>query len=283
MTQQQIIEMRKAIADAIASNAELKELRDKHAASIDAFNLIAKGGAKKDAATRANGTDDIEVEYAAKAAVVVYKKLAELGDDMLPAIVCHDFAVLSHKDKDENQGTEEQPLIVRVRTADTKEKVINLVKYDDFCKKTYGAYRTANHDCWAHIECLNYLMTEDARKNLCAAAGEPYAFRKGASNLIAASKVIGASNSALLKTLQAIADMVIFTPNAETKGNIYKAVSHDVAYMRYCQTAKGKTRCSVKCIDHKAMNDVISNILYRIAINGQYSLEYKSVKPKGDK
>lgn len=272
-------EIKTTIATTINANNELATIKSRIEESVKKFNEARDKGDMKIMATLQATLDDDVSEYATKAAKLTYETLAGVSEDLLPAILAYEFPVVVYRDQHEREEIGGKKTTITTRVVEVKMRRIDLMKFDNFCEKTYGKRLTKEGNAWSMIEELNFYLTKRAAQEIGAKMEKPYAFSKFTTiGDIKPADVIGASNTKLLATLQRVIDAVIYEPGQ--KGNKYKATSHDVRYLDRCAVQKAKARLTIKGAKHQDMRDTIGNVIYRIATGGDYEIEYKEAKQK---
>lgn len=251
----------------------LAELRTEAENQIIVWNT-AMFENKFDIANKANtAIEDAEKDYLAQAQLAVFEALKETENPMLSAIVKFDFPVIRHVDKkDKESGITTRELIV-------KDRQIDIMRLDDYCKR-FRSSIASDKDWHFMVQRFNQLMCLRSAKELKI---DP---KKICDSYFMAEKAkeidMGKtpdSNTAILKALQACIDAILFVDDGNGK-NLYKATSHDVAFLLMTYTRKGKTALSVATANHGTMRNLVACILNRIATDKSYTLEYKEAKEK---
>lgn len=88
------------------------------------------------------------------------------------------------------------------------------------------------------------------------------------------------SKSDKVAVLQKVVDEMVFVPGRTEGMNAMRVNNYDVEYIDMCITREGKAACSVKFADGKVFRRILTNVCYRLAIGGVYSLDFKEIKPK---
>lgn len=88
------------------------------------------------------------------------------------------------------------------------------------------------------------------------------------------------SKSDKVAVLQKVVDEMVFVPGRTEGMNALRVNNYDVEYIDMCITREGKSACSVKFADGKVFRRILTNVCYRLAIGGVYSLDFKEIKPK---
>lgn len=248
--------------------AEIKE-------NIKAFNE-AYGNEDMAAISAANAKQDaLEKEYAELAEVVCYSALKKQENPMLAAIKQYGYEVLKHKDivskeKIADEDGEEEEITTITRELTSKEKQIDLIKFDNHGKK-----KSSVDPLWRYeMQTLNQLFCIRTAQELNVPfEAKSYHMDKMARRID--NGETPTSNTAMLDALQKLIDMVIFEGKEDNdKANKYRANSRDVTAILMQYTKSGKGRLGIAPAKHNYFARLIGKVLYRIATGEQYSLEY---------
>ena len=199
-------------------------------------------------------------EYTSVARTEAFEDCKATDDPMLEAIKRLTFTTIAIKDKKDEETD------VPVRELIDREKTIDLLKLDNFCK---GIGKDKNWD--DIIQKFNFLMTYQVATDLGLdpkEVSDSYAMSE-----IARQVEFGktpTSNTNMLKTLQAIVNAMI--------GDEYKATSHDVKFLYYTYARRGRKALTVACANHKNMREIAMQICNRIVEGKTYSVDYKKIK-----
>lgn len=198
---------------------------------------------------------------------------AQLADrPMRAAILKHTFPIRKHKVSFEGEKDSK----IKICKIEDVTRPIDLLAFDTYMKGT----ASANKD-WPHmVTKLTMLLTADVAQRLGL---DPKAVNDSFAMSDIARKIeLGetpTSNTAMLKTVQSIVDAILYEENPETKKNVYRASSHDVAYLREIFSKKGKKELSVACAKPAFMRAIMADICHRIVADKVYIVEYKQKKP----
>lgn len=254
----------------------LNELREKAIAIINEYNgALANGNARlmneKDIDLK-----EVEKEYATEMAKVVFQECLATENPILTAVMRYQFNVIGHKDN------KEDGIITGRELVDDRSRQIDLLKLGKYSQKI-KADNALNTD-WEHTcEKFNQLLCMRTARELKFTAPQIKALAKTYyMGEIARKLELGEtpdSNTQIVKLLQSIVDQILFLDDGKGK-NTYKVNNHDASYLIMLYTRKGKATLSVQTAKHDFLRRIISDVLYRIVTNGQYSVEYKQIKPK---
>lgn len=132
------------------------------------------------------------------------------------------------------------------------------------------------------LESINLLFTKKTAKELGYSKSDvekipqTYAMQKKAREIASKGGDI-TSNAQCKKILQELIDDMP-TPVDDEGNKMWKVNSYDVNYIINCYCKKGKNDLSVATAKKGFLLTLIADVLYRIATNGKYTVEYKSVK-----
>ena len=244
----------------MAKNEKMTQLKNEVEKLVVSYNE-AYQNAKFDKAIKIDEqlTEKVN-EYTSVAREMAFEACKATDDPMLEAIKRLTFTTIGVKDqKDEDTD-------VPVRVLIEKEKIIDLVKLDKFCK---GIGKDKNWD--DVIQKFNFLMTYQVATDLGLdpkEVSDSYAMSEIARQIEFGKTPT--SNTNMLKTLQAIVNAMI--------GDEYKATSHDVKFLYYTYARRGRKALTVACANHKNMREIAMLICNRIVEGKTYSVDYKKIK-----
>lgn len=227
------------------------------------INIIAE--------VRINLPDYIK-EYASSAKYEKLKSLSESDNPMKSAIIDGTYTVLREVDnKDEDTGLVESKDVVE------QTKRIDILDLDRFCK-----YKAGSVKGWQYkVERFNQLMCFKAAKELKVKESEMKKMQKSYYlSKLAADIELGktpTSNTQALKNLQEVIDSIIFEDDGKGN-NIYKALSHDIAFIDKVYVSLGASTLTARVSNATTMRKIIARVLYRVLTNGNYELDYKKIK-----
>jgi len=201
-------------------------------------------------------------EYTSLASVVCFENCKATGDPMLAAVTTYSFQTIAVKGETRGEGD----TAFEVFSIVPKAKQIDLLRLHKYC----GSIGKDKN--WVYmVEKLNMLMT--AQKAMLLGLDPKKVRDCYYMNDISRDINLGktpTSNTSILKTLQLIVNAMI--------GEEYKAVSHDVNYLKSVYSKKGKAALTVVCANHKYMRGYIMDICHRIVTGASYGLDYKMNK-----
>lgn len=242
----------------IEADEKKKVLND--AIIADSFSEVGK--AKE-------GLEKLIKEYNALAIKMDFKTLCSKSDPMKEAIEQLNIATINLKpNEDKDSG-------IITYTMEPASKQIDLVAFDDFCKNDNKTI--APNRFWMYkVEKFALLATYRVMGEL----GLPTKKLEETYYISDIAKQIDmgktpTSNNAMLKQLQAIVDSIIY--EADGDKNIYKATSHDVAYLVAVMSKRSKSGMIVTPRS-TTMHQLIMDVLHRIVSNGDYKVEYRTKK-----
>lgn len=214
--------------------------------------------------------DETEKEYAKLSMLTIFDELSKTEQPMYEAIKRYSYGVIKHRDNVDKETN------IATREVVYKDKQIDLVKFEDYCKEKKINIAPSNDWRYA-IQKFNQLLCLRAAKELGVKSNpikESFYMNK-----IAKSIEMGetpTSNTAMLKQLQFIIDKMLYTEGEH--GNIYKASSKDVAYLNMLYTKKGKTILSIATAKHGFLNALVMDVLHKAVCKKDYSIECKLEK-----
>lgn len=211
-------------------------------------------------------------EYASSAKYEKLKALSETENPMKSAIIDGAYSVLREVDnKDEETGLVESKDVVE------QTKRVDILDLDRFCK-----YKASAEKGWQHkVEKFNQLMCFKAGKELKVKDSEMKKMTKTFYMSKLASEIemgkTPTSNNQALKNLQEVINSIIFEDDGRGN-NIYKALSHDIAFIDKVYVSLGASTLTARVSNATTMRKIISRVLYRVLTNGNYELDYKKIK-----
>jgi len=214
--------------------------------------------------------NESEKEYAKLSMFTVFDELAKTEKPMFEAIKRYSYSIIKHRDNVDKETN------IATREISYKDKQIDLVKFEDYCKEKKIAIAPANDWRYA-IQKFNQLLCLKAAKEL-GVKTKPIS-QSFYMNKIAKAIEMGetpTSNTAMLKQLQFIIDKMLYVEGDH--GNIYKATSRDVAYLNMLYTKKGKAILSIATAKHGFLTSLIMDMLHRLVCKKDYTIECKLEK-----
>jgi len=201
--------------------------------------------------------------YTAQAQDICFCDCRDSDDPMLTAVKTLTFQTITAKD-DKIEGTD-----ATVRKVEFKDRQIDLEKLHKFCKESGGIGADKK---WIHMaQKLNYLFTAHKATELGIdpkEVNDSYAMSNIAREIRFGKNPL--SNTSILKTLQSVITAMV--------GAEYKAVSHDVNYLKSVYSKKGKKALSVSCANHRYFYGYLMDVCHRIVMGKTYSVEFKAAK-----
>lgn len=213
------------------------------------------------------GLKEAEASYAEIKRMEVFTELAKSENPVKAAITTYSYLIVSHREKrNEDRVTEGFEIV------DNKVRQIDLLKFCEFCNiPTMWQYAVERFNKLLALRTANELkMSKTQIKKLCS---------KFNISKIARQIELGEtpdSNTAICRELQQILDGILFEDNGKGK-NIYRANTHDVAYLLACYGKRGKKKLSIVIPNHAYIQRLIFDIAYRIVTNKVYDLEYRMI------
>lgn len=195
---------------------------------------------------------------------------------MLEAIKTYGFDVIKHKDIVTKEKTvidgEEAEITIITREKAVKEKQIDLIKFDNHGGKTVSV-----DPMWKYeLQSVNQLFCiRTAQELKVDFVPQSYFMDKMARRIEDGETPV--SNTAMLKAVQKLVDMVIFEKN-DKEENQYRANSRDITAIVMQYTKSGKARLGIAPAKHNYFARLIGKVLYRIVTGEEYTLEYKTSK-----
>ncbi len=256
-------------------------------ARIDKCNKAIEAGdiQKYDKAKEA--LSKVEDEYNAFLTNIRYGEILETEDPIKEAILNGEVDLVSHK---ENKDELTKELISVSRT--TKKRRIELLPLCLYSHRKTNTGKVLDTDWQYTVAKFNQLLCMRVAQNLAGGntPEEKKKAEKEAVHSIAVSyfmkeqaKAIDlgetpTSNRQLVKMLQSVIDAIMFEDNGNGK-NKYTVNSHDVEYLLDCYTKRGSKRLTVMVSKDNAVSKLLSDICYRLLINGIYTVDgFKKVK-----
>ena len=212
-----------------------------------------------------------EREYAQNMEWQVYSEIKKAENPLVEAARRRVFGVLGHK------PIKVEGIEVGYEVS-AKEKKIDLLSLCKFCElDTTWGYK---------VEKFNQLLTLRAAKELGFTEAQLKTITKTFyMKELAKQENLGGtptSNSQIVKQLQTIIDSFMMVPG-ENGQNIYKANSHDAAYLLMCYTRQDRKALTVQVSKNRAVFGLILDIIHRIVTGKSYDLSYQQVKVKEEK
>lgn len=216
---------------------------------------------------------ELEKEYASMAAKQDFEAFLSTEKPMLSALEKRYFTVCKHQDVKDN----ENGFITRTITG--RQRPLDFVAFEDYAKSKQIEIACNNE--WRYdIQKLNVLLAVRAGQELHTSIEKI----KAMINTFSCNKIITkiemgetpTSNTKLLNALQNIVNKIIYEDGK--KGNFYKVRSQDVAYLNMLYLKRGKEALSVSVSKHKALTNLIMDILHGIITGKSYSVEYPTKK-----
>lgn len=211
-----------------------------------------------------------EKEYASLAVHNEYDALKETEQPFDAAVRKRTYNTLKHVAKTAEDGT-----IIGYELVE-RQRQFDLL---DLCRSL--GIDTA----WDYVlQCLNMHLTLRAGKELGYTKAEiakievSYAMQKKAREIAEKGGDV-TSNTQIKRALQELIDAMP-TPVADDGGKVYKVNSYDVEYLKNCYCKKGKNTLAVATAKKGFLLGLVADILYRIATDGKYTVEYKAIKSK---
>lgn len=217
------------------------------------------------------GMGKAEKCYAVLKETSLYNGLMSAANPMLAAIVAYSYDVIGHRDDIDAETN------AVTRKFTTKTKQIDLMLFEDFAK-SHSKKAIAPDTNWRFkVEKLNQLLCMKAAEKLGTTIDEASYYMADVSRKISFGKT-PLSNTNTLKTLQSVVNAIVFEDDGNGL-NKFKVTSHDVNYLFMTYVKKGKVALSVLPTRHDQLRKLLGDMLYRIAENKSYTVEYKKVKP----
>lgn len=248
------------------SERSLEEIRKDIDSGVQAMIEAQRANDLRAMTKAEDAVKEAEKEYADEAQWQAFSVLKTAENPMVEAARQRVFGVLGHRPLKENgiqTGFEVVP----------KEKQIDLLALSAFCEKdTTWGYK---------VEKFNQLLTMRACKELgftdaqIAEVAKTFYMR----DLARAEKLGGTptSNNQIVKMLQTIIDSFMMVPGEDGQ-NIYKANSHDAAYLLMCYTRQDKKALTVKVSKNRAVFGLLLDVCHRIVTGKMYDVSYKKQK-----
>lgn len=211
-------------------------------------------------------TAELIKDYAAFSKLEGLTTFAAAEDPLLSLVKALTYEVIRVKD----EPIEDSDLTKRVVVP--AEKIYDPADLVKFVKDRRLGVAVGKESNWVYqIEKLNTLMTAKKAEDLGI---DP----KEVNDSINMSKIAReinmgknpCSNTQFLKTLQGVVAAMI--------GEEYKAVSHDVNYLKTIYAKKSRKALTVTCANNKQLRQYITEICHRLATGGHYEVEYKKAK-----
>lgn len=243
-------EMKAKMAEYLATAEEgVKEYND----------LLLEG--KYDAKVEEKFNDAIS-DYTSMAQVIAFSECVESGDPMKEACIRLSFETIRAKNEPIEEGSK-----IKKKVIEPTEKRIDLKRLQKFCDGKLGVDSN-----WVYaLEKLNFLLTAHRAKEL---GDDPKQIRDCyAMADISREYDLGknpASNTNLLKTITGIVQQMI--------GEEFKPNSHDVKFLLFTYSKKGREALKVSCANHKQMRELAQEICHRILVDGKYAVDFKRIK-----
>lgn len=202
-------------------------------------------------------------EYTSHARTIAFEDCVATGDPMLEACKRLTYDTIRAKDEPIEDSKLKKKVIEDIG------KPIQLGKLHKFADGGIGQDKN-----WIYaLEQLNYILTAQKAVDLGI---DPKDIKDNYyMSKISRDYDLGknpASNTNLLKTLNSIIAMMV--------GADYKAVSHDVNYLKSIYTKKGRKALSVTCANHRFMQNYVQEICHRIICGKVYDVDYKKITKK---
>lgn len=241
---------------------KLEELRAEAEKQVLAYNTAMLEG-DMDAMKKADtATEECVNEYTSVVRTMCFDECKESPDPMLKAVTMLTFVTIAVKD--EEVGEEKTP----VRSIIEKEKDIDLLKLHKHCG-SIGADKNWNHI----VQKMNFLLT--ARRATELGIDPKVVNDSFAMSDIAKEYDMGknpASNTNLLKTLRTVISAMLGEEYAS------KATSHDVNYLLFVFSKRGKTALSINCANDRYFRKYLAEICHRIVTGKSYEIEFQKKK-----
>ena len=211
-------------------------------------------------------------EYNEMAVVLEYQTLRAKSAPMLEAIEQLTIACIEAK-RNEDKDTK-----IVTYSIEPTTKQISLVAFDEYCRRDKLTITPDKHWMYA-VERFCLLVTYRIMKELGGDTKklEDTYYISDIARQIDMGKT-PMSNNQMLAQLQQIIDGIILKDNGGK--NLYKATSHDVAYIVQTMTRRGKVSGTVVAPKPATMHTLIMDVLHRIVCNKDYKVEYMTKKQK---
>lgn len=252
--------------------AKLAQLKADAEALATTYNE-AMLAAKFDVAKKADeDVDQVIGEYTSIVRTMCFEDCNAAEDPMMEAIKRLSFVTIRKVD------TVNQETKISVRSIDTKEQTIDLLKLHKFCQKAAQDANGKHPDGIGHdknwpaaAEKLNFLLTYQAAVDLGInpkTVSDSYAMSNIAREFDMGKTPT--SNTNMLKTLQTVVTAML--------GEGYKATSHDVEFLKKAHTKKSRKALTLACANHRNFRGYMAEICNHIAFGTAYGLDYKTKK-----
>lgn len=234
----------------------------------DANAAIAKKNLTEAGVIIAELTKTVE-QYNDLSQRIVFSKCRDSVNPKLEAAKTRFFDVIDAKVKKDS----DTKLPEKVELSDGT-KMLDLLKFCEFAGIS-GAWWTTL-EAYAQFLALqksSALGVSESRKQYLI---EKFKISKDAKNV----DMTRFSKSDRVAVLQQVIDEMVFVPGRTEGMNALRVNNYDIEYIDMCITREGKAACSVKFADGKVFRRILTNVCYRLAIGGVYSLDFKEIKPK---
>lgn len=245
----------------------ISERRNDCIAKIDEYNAALKENDNAKMVKIEQELKENEAAYAEAKCEELFERLSKDENPVKAAITEHSYFVIAHKMRRGEGGVNEGFEII-----EDKVRQIDLVKFCKYCHKdTDWQHNVEKFNQLLALRAANELkMTKAQIKKICDSF---YMSR------LAREVEMGGtpdSNTAICKQLQMIIDKVLYEDNGKGK-NVYRANTHDVAYLLMCYTKRGKKVLSVSVAKNTYMHRLIFDIMHRVVTGKVYDLEYRMI------
>ena len=235
---------------------------------VDANAAIAKKKITEAGTIIAELTKAVE-QYNDLSMRLVFSKCRDAANPKFEAAKTRFFDVIDVKVKKDS----DTKLPEKVELSDGS-KMLDLLKFCEFSGVSSAWWTTVEaFSQFLALQKSTALGVSESRKQYLI---EKFKISKDAKNV----DMTRFSKSDKVAVLQQVIDEMVFVPGRTEGMNALRVNNYDVEYIDMCLTREGKTACSVKFADGKVFRRILTNVCYRLAIGGVYSLDFKEIKPK---
>jgi len=249
------------------------EAKAKVVAAIAAYNKAVNDKNLEAINKAESAVKDAEKEYAQQSQLDTFGECRDAENPILAGIKRGWFPVLRHKINRDGD------VILGMELVEDAEKQIDLAAlFKFFQKDTLWKYKVEKMGellCIRIHDDLGHSGKEVAQK-----VATTYRMSDKARELDMGGTPV--SNSQMTKLLQTVIDSILFVDDGNGK-NVYKINNFDVKYLLYSYTRRGSQKLTLKVANTSTVTRLVAEVLYRLTNDLVYSVDYKMVKPDGEK
>jgi len=249
--------------------AKMAEIKTNIEAKIAQYNDLMLDDKSAEATAVFNEADKAVDEYNGHCRFIAFEDCRDSDDPMIEACRRLTYKAIRIKELPIEGRT------IKKKEVDETYKVIDLVKLNKFCVDSGKPKIGADPDWVYAAHKMNYLMTLDRAVALGISkevVSSDYRIGDVAKALKKKDdgKEFSVSNTQMLKTLTYVIQQMI--------GTEYKPTSHDVKYLEFIYSKKGKGALKVACAKHGLFISYLQEICYRLINDLHYGVEYQVKK-----